>query len=48
MTYEELVAHVRKLPLSQRKQLISELVDSLIVEKPMLEKRIMGLNAGYQ
>lgn len=46
MTYEELVEQVRELPVSQRKQLINDLVDSLIDAKPQLTKRIPGLNAG--
>ena len=45
MTYEEIVTKARELPLSQRKQLISEIVESLTEVSPVQE-RIFGLHAG--
>ncbi len=47
MTFEELLAQARELPISQRKVLINELVDSLTQIAPSpSQKRIPGLHAG--
>ena len=48
MTFEELVAQARELPIPQRKALINELVESLTQEtvSVMTGKRIAGLHAG--
>lgn len=45
MTFEEIVNQARELPLSQRKQLISEIVESLTESVP-IQERIFGLHAG--
>ncbi|GAB5493917.1 MAG: hypothetical protein Phog2KO_41320 [Phototrophicaceae bacterium] len=45
MTFEDILTQVRELPVYQRKQLINEIVDSL-VEKPVIKERIAGLHAG--
>lgn len=45
MTFEDILIQVRELPVYQRKQLINEIVDSL-VEKPVIKERIAGLHAG--
>jgi hypothetical protein len=48
MTFEDLIEQARKLPVAQRKVLISELVESLTeIREPVLrQKRIPGLHAG--
>lgn len=45
MTFEEIVSQARELPLSQRKQLISEIIETLTETLP-IQKRIPGLHAG--
>lgn len=45
MTFEEIVMRVRELPLSQRKQLMHEIVDSL-TDNVTQQQRIPGLHAG--
>ena len=49
MTFEELIAQARELPITQRKTMIHELVESLNPEEEVTsdtKKRIAGLHAG--
>ena len=47
MTFEEIVAQARELPLTQRKALIHELVETLSQSKDQfVEKRTFGLTKG--
>ena len=45
MSFEDILTQVRDLPIYQRKQLITEIVDSL-TEKPRTRDRIAGLHVG--
>ena len=45
MTFEDILTQVRDLPIYQRKQLITELVESLTEKRSTAERRA-GLHAG--
>lgn len=48
MTFEEILAQAKDLPIAQRKELIFNLVESITEEKmtQLTGKRIAGLHAG--
>ena len=46
MTYEQILDEIRQLPVSQRKQLMRDMVDLMVEQPSQPKQRIAGLHAG--